>query len=197
MKKWILHAFLFLTVLLLLWVAHSAYSILTYSTEINEYSADVAIVLGAAAWGEEPSPVLRERVNHAIWLYENNRVKKIIFTGGKGDGTNVSEAKAARTYAIEKNVDPIDIFIETKSKITEENLRYAHEIGNIEGFTTYIIVSDPLHMKRAMRMAENTGMNAYPSATQTSAYQSWKTKIPFLLRELFFYVGYNATWNLR
>lgn len=192
-----MYAFLFVTVLLVLGVSHSAYSILTYGTEVNEYSTDVAVVLGAPAWGEEPSPVLRERVKHAIWLYETNRIEKIIFTGGKGNEANVSEAVAAQTYAIDEGVNPSDILIETKSQITEENLRYAHEIGNREGFTTYLIVSDPLHMKRAMRMAENTGMNAYPSATQTSAYQSWKTKTPFLLRELVFYVGYNATWNFR
>lgn len=55
---------------------------------------------------------------------------------------------------------------------------------------TAIIVSDPLHMKRSMLMAEDYNINAVSSPTTTSMYKSLKTKIPFLLREEFFYVGY-------
>ena len=55
---------------------------------------------------------------------------------------------------------------------------------------TAIIVSDPLHMKRAMLMAKDYGIPAYTSPTTTSMYKSLKTKIPFLLREEFFYIGY-------
>ncbi|WP_342345438.1 hypothetical protein [Snodgrassella alvi] len=38
--------------------------------------ADAAIVLGAAAWDKRPSPVFRERINHAINLYRAGIVKK-------------------------------------------------------------------------------------------------------------------------
>lgn len=58
-------------------------------------------------------------------------------------------------------------------------------------FTTAIIVSDPLHMKRAMLMAKDYGIDAYSSPTPTSMYRSIKTKLPFLAREEFFYIGYS------
>lgn len=48
----------------------------------KEAHADAAVVLGAAAWDKRPSPVFRERINHAITLYQSHRVGKIIFTGG-------------------------------------------------------------------------------------------------------------------
>ena len=44
--------------------------------------ADVVLVLGAAAWDKRPSPIFRERINHAITLYQSHRVEKIVFTGG-------------------------------------------------------------------------------------------------------------------
>lgn len=44
--------------------------------------ADAAVVLGAAAWGNKPSPVFRERIAHGIDLYRNGTVGKLIFTGG-------------------------------------------------------------------------------------------------------------------
>ena len=58
---------------------------------------------------------------------------------------------------------------------------------------TAIIVSDPLHMKRAMLMAKDYDIKAYSSPTSTTRYKSLKTKIPFLMREEFFYLGYCIT----
>jgi uncharacterized SAM-binding protein YcdF (DUF218 family) len=55
---------------------------------------------------------------------------------------------------------------------------------------TALIVSDPLHMKRAMRMAAELGVEASPAPTPTSRYRSWATKAPFLARELYFYNHY-------
>ena len=55
---------------------------------------------------------------------------------------------------------------------------------------TAVIVSDPLHMKRAMLLAEDAGITAYSSPTPTTRYISMRTKIPFLARETFYYIGY-------
>lgn len=178
-------------IVLFIFISYSAFSIWSFSNKVQHVKTDVAVVLGAAAWEDEPSPVLRERINHAIWLYENDYVDKIIFTGGKGEGAQYTESEVAREYAIENDINPEDILIETESKITEENLSYAYEIAIQQNFKTFTIVSDPLHMKRAMLMAENTGMeDAYSSPTQTSVYKSLDSKIPFFMRELFFYIGY-------
>ena len=57
-------------------------------------------------------------------------------------------------------------------------------------FKDCIIVSDPLHMKRSVLMAKDYGMTAYSSPTPTTKYKSLKTKLPFLFREEFFYIGY-------
>ena len=82
------------------------------------------------------------------------------------------------------------LLIEEKSTITEENLEFAKEIMDANGFKTAIIVSDPLHMKRAMLMAKDYGITAYSSPTPTTMYKSLRSKLPFLLREEFFYIGY-------
>lgn len=186
-----------ITVILLIFISYSAFSILSFSKKTHLVKTDVAVVLGAAAWDDGPSPVLRERINHSIWLYENDFVDKLIFTGGKGKGDKFAESEVARDYAIKNNVNPKDILIETKSKITEENLKYAYEIGVEKNFKTYTIVSDPLHMKRAILMARNTGMAAYSSPTQSSAYKTVNSKIPFFFRELFFYIGYVVSQPFR
>ena len=91
---------------------------------------------------------------------------------------------------MEQGVPKEDIYVEEKSTITQENIRNAKQIMESNSFQTAILVSDPLHMKRAMLMAEDYGMEAYSSPTPTSMYRSLATKIPFLCREEFFYVGY-------
>ncbi|MBT2642975.1 YdcF family protein [Bacillus sp. ISL-41] len=190
-KKFVVRLMLAIILVLFIFISYSAFSIWSFSNKVQHVKTDAAVVLGAAAWGDEPSPVLRERINHSIWLYENGYVDKIIFTGGKGEGAMYAESEVAREYAIKNNVNPEDILIETKSKITEENFSYAYEIAVQQNFRTFTIVSDPLHMKRAMLMAKNTGMEeAYSSPTLTSVYKSLDSKIPFFLRELFFYIGY-------
>ncbi|AJS58564.1 YdcF family protein [Paenibacillus sp. IHBB 10380] len=184
-------------VIFLILIVYSAFSIWSFSDKVQLVKTDVAVVLGAAAWDDEPSPVLRERVNHSIWLYENGYVDKIIFTGGKGKGDKFAESEVAREYAINNNVNSEDILIETKSKVTEENLRYAYDIATEKNFETFTIISDPLHMKRAILMAKNTGMEAYSSPTQSSVYKTLNSKIPFFFRELFFYIGYIVSLPFR
>ena len=183
---------LFLVLLLLFCLIFTAISIVNYGETDEKAPSDVAIVLGAGASNGEVSPVYRERINHGIWLYENGYVNYLILTGGVGDGNNVSDAYIAKQYAISKSVPEQAIFIEEKSTITEENLENAKAIMDENSLKTAIIVSDPLHMKRAMLMASDYGINACSSPTPTTMYRSLKTKIPFLAREEFFYIGYSV-----
>lgn len=186
----------FILLMFTLLIAYSAISIYAYS-HVNELEkTDAAIVLGAAAWGREPSPVFRERINHAISLYEQDYVDKIIFTGGKKIEADLAEAEVGRIYALEQGIPEEAILIETKSMNTEENILYASEIGTAHNLHTYTIVSDPLHMKRAMMIARHYGMDAYSSPTETSAFQSMETKIPFYVKEIIYTSGYIIRYTL-
>lgn len=176
--------------LLIIFAIGIAISIWNYG-EVDEKSpSDVAIVLGAAISDGEVSPVYRERINHAITLYEEGTVDFIILTGGFGEGSYKSDSQVAKEYALSQGIPEEKILIEEKSTITEENLEFSKEVMEENDLETAIIVSDPLHMKRAMLMAKDYNINALSSPTTTSMYKSLKTKIPFLLREEFFYVGY-------
>ena len=168
-------------------------SIVIFSEKDETRPAEAAIVLGASVYDNSPSPVFCERINHAVDLYNDGYVKAIIMTGGVGEGNIRSEADIAREYAEQQGVPADVIFKEEESTITAENLEKAKQIMSEQGMNAALIVSDPLHMKRAMLYAHDLGMTAYSSPTPTSLYRSWKTKLPFLLREEFFYVGYKLT----
>lgn len=80
------------------------------------------------------------------------------------------------------------ILTEHISRITYGNLFEADRIMKAANLQNALIVSDPLHMKRAMKIAEDMGIQAYPSPTPTTRYQGWRTKASSLLYEVFFYI---------
>jgi uncharacterized SAM-binding protein YcdF (DUF218 family) len=171
-------------------VGGTAASIYRYGRIDDAEKADAASVLGAAAWGRRPSPVLRERLNHAILLYRQGYVPRLLFTGGQAKKSDPAESEVSRRYAIQQGVPAADILIEARSRSTEENLFYAREVARAHRLSTFLLVSDPLHMKRAMAIARDLGMDAHSSPTATSRFQSFGSQLPFLARETYFLLRY-------
>ena len=171
---------------------YAAFSIVSYADGSYAGSADAAVVLGAAVWGEKPSPVFRERINHAVTLYRAGRVKKLIFTGAPDSGNEPAESIAARAYAVKQGVPGSDILVEDRSHTTEENLKYALGLSRAHGLKTLLIVSDPLHMKRAMLLAGDLGMDARQAPTPTTRVRSFGNKAQFLVRELYYFALYHV-----
>ena len=181
-KRRIFQVFLLMICSAILYVSYAAYDIWSYRFKTDDsVKTDAGIVLGAASWNGKPSPVFKERINHAISLYKNGNIKRL-FLQVVQSSRQSEEARTARVYAMKQGVKEEDILIETKSLFTEENLKNAKEVGIENGIRTYTIVSDPLHMKRAMRIAKHINIEAYASPTPTSAYKTLDTEIPFFFK---------------
>jgi vancomycin permeability regulator SanA len=59
---------LFILAFVLVYIVSTLIDIYLFSTVNQLKKSDAAVVLGASAWHERPSPVFRERINHGIWL---------------------------------------------------------------------------------------------------------------------------------
>src|SRR5215510_7216212 len=112
----------------------------TFGNSKTDIQADAAIVLGAAVWGNQVSPVFRERINHGLDLFRQGKVRKIIFTGGQGNSNEPTEASAARAYAIQNGVNGGDVLIEQRSHTTFENLVYAKQVADANALQKVLIV---------------------------------------------------------
>ena len=141
--------------------------------------ADAVVVLGAA------SPVLRERINYGIKLYQQHTVQKMIFTGGTPKFGYPTEAEVAQRYAMQKfNVPQRDIILDTESSSTYENLTNTRTLMHNHHLDSVIIVSDPDHLARAAAMARALGITANVSATPSSLYYGQrKARLKFMLQE--------------
>jgi uncharacterized SAM-binding protein YcdF (DUF218 family) len=114
-------------------------------------------------------------------------------TGGTGPGDELAEGEAGREWAIAHGVPARAIRIETGSHTTSQNIANALPQLQEAGAKRVLIVTDPLHMQRGLRMARDLGIDAYPSPTPTSRYQTLETQVPMLLREAWFTLGYMLT----
>jgi len=167
-----------------LWVGFTVYS---YSFADYTKSADAAVVLGASVYGNQPSPVFRERINHAVNIYKKGDVHFIIATGGYGSQSKYSESMVAKYYMLQNGVPESAIIIEEKSQTTFQNLFYARAIAAKTGIKSFIIVSDPLHMKRAYMLSKELNMAAETSPTPSSLFTSWRSRCKMLFSEVFYY----------
>ncbi|MCY7312638.1 MAG: YdcF family protein [Pseudoxanthomonas sp.] len=170
------------------WVVGVASYIVLVGGRDQAAPADTIIVLGAAAYDARPSPVFEQRILHGIDLYQRGLAKRIIFTGGYGGGgARFSESQVARRYALRQGVPAKAILIESVSRNTQENLQQANRVMHRQGLRSAIIVSDPLHMSRALRISRDVGINAVGSPTPTTRFRSLTTRWRFLANEVYFF----------
>lgn len=176
-----------LLLLCTLWLLGVAAWIVYVGDRDQAAPADAILVLGAAAYDARPSPVFQERIRHALDLYRRGYADTLVFTGGYGYGARFSESQVARRYAMREGVPADAILIETLSRTTYENLREARALMLDRGLQRIIVVSDPLHMARALRLARRLGIDAVGSSTPSTRFRSFRTRWQFLAREVYFF----------
>ncbi len=106
--------------------------------------ADYALVFGN-------SNLIKERVSTAFRIYQEGRVKKLIFSGGTNGISNeeasiIPEALRMKDEALKMGVKETDIIVETKSNNTFENVFNVLEL--IPDVTKLVIITSEFHLKR-------------------------------------------------
>ncbi|ARU05104.1 hypothetical protein CCO03_10750 [Comamonas serinivorans] len=170
---------------LALWVAAVAASIWRYAGLHDPQAADAIVVLGAAVQGHGPSPVFAARIDHGVQLYQRGVAPLLVFTGGSS-GQGLSEAQVAQQHALAQGVPPAVMRVETQSRTTADNLRLAKPLLQAAGAQRILLVSDPLHMRRAVTLARRLGLDAHPAPTPHTRYVGLWRKTQFLARETWF-----------
>lgn len=154
--------------------------------------ADAIVVLGAAQYDGEPSPVFAGRLDHAALLYEQGRADRVLVLGGGQPGDRFTEAEAGRTYLIQRGVPQDAILPVPKGHTTYESLRATAPVMREAGMDSAFLVSDPWHNARVERMARDLGIDGHASATWNSAATSQDTRFEGYVRETFAYLYYRV-----
>jgi uncharacterized SAM-binding protein YcdF (DUF218 family) len=152
--------------------------------------ADVILVLGAAQYDGEPSPVFAGRLEHAALLYREGRADTVLVLGGSAPGDRSSEAEAGRLWLIDNGVPEAAVVASPVGSTTLESLRAATEWMRERDLRSAFLVSDPWHNLRIERMASDLGIDGVASATWSSAARTEETRFGGYVRETFAYLYY-------
>ena len=118
---------------------------------------DCILILGAGIWGDRPSPMLQDRLDTGINLYNDGIASKIIMSGDHGR-KEYDEVNIMKDYAIDKGIPSVNIFMDHAGFSTYESIYRAKEIFNAKKI---IIITQEYHLYRALYIANKLGIDAY------------------------------------
>lgn len=139
------------------------------STRDESRPSEAIIVLGAAQYDGEPSPVLARRLDHAAELYLEGVAPLIVVTGGRQPGDRFTEAGASADYLESLGVPGQDIEREVQGESSWESLAAAARFLRADGITRVVLVSDPYHAMRIDGIAHDLGLDAVVSPADGGA----------------------------
>lgn len=151
----------------------------------------VAVVFGA---GVRPdgrlSPMLADRVEGAIRLYQLGRVQKLLMTG---DNSHIeyNEVSAMKRYAVEQGVPAQDITLDYAGFSTYESCYRAREIF---GVTRAVLVTQRYHLPRAIYTCRHLGIEAVGLGTPDWGVYSSHLMQRYTLREIL--ATFKALWDV-
>jgi vancomycin permeability regulator SanA len=128
--------------------------------EVSTY--DVGLVLGAGiacGWNEnvltcKPSTVLKNRLDKALELYNQNKIKKILVSGN-GENFYYNETKVMSSYLLKNNVKMQDIMVDYEGDSTLQSCENAKNIFNLE---RVLVFTQAFHLSRSVFLCREVGL---------------------------------------
>jgi len=129
-------------------------------------NAEALVVLGAGYW--EPCGLTVsawQRTLHAVRLFEQGRAARIVFSGGPTqESAGVPVGAQMAELAIRMGVPRDRVLAETESRNTHENAEGTAALLRAQGIRDVILVTDSIHMRRAVACFRKAGIEVGRSA---------------------------------
>ena len=119
--------------------------------------AQCAIVLGARVYPSGvPAPMLADRLETGIRLYELGKVDKLLLSGDHGQ-TDYDEVNVMLDYVLERGVPDEDVFTDHAGFDTYDTMYRARDVFRV---TDCLVVTQGFHLDRAVYTARALGLQA-------------------------------------
>lgn len=162
--RWIRGAISALIFAVVLSLAGTAAWVVGTGVHDDRAHTDAILVMGAAQFDGDPSPVLRNRLRYAYALYATGVAPRIITVGGKRPGDRFTEAEAGRRFLHGLGVPDRDLRAIPEGTDTYSSAEAVavwakrHRIGSIT------VVTDRCHEARASAMVRSLGFTVHGAA---------------------------------
>ncbi|MCC6629397.1 MAG: YdcF family protein, partial [Chloroflexi bacterium] len=137
-----------------------------------------------------PSPMLADRIQAAVRLYQTGRVQKLLMTGDNGQ-PDYNEVAAMRRAAIAAGVPAADITLDHAGFSTYES---CYRAAAIFGVREAVLVTQGFHMARAIYTCRQLGVDAVGLGTPDWGVYSPQLMATYTLRETL--ATLNALWQV-
>jgi len=147
-----------------------------YRTDVAHAPATpVALVLGAGVWGSKPTPFLAGRLDVAVQLYQQGKVK-VVLVSGDNSRTDYDEPAVMRDYLAEHGVPVQKIVVDDAGFDTWDSCVRAKKIFGVERAT---VVSQTFHLPRAVALCRRAGIDAWGVGHDSSGIDEVKTDLGY------------------
>lgn len=151
----------------------------------------VAVVFGAGVRPDGSlSPMLADRVDAAIALYQRGQVARLLMTGDNST-VDYNEVSAMQRYAVAHGVPAADITLDYAGFSTYESCYRANVIFGLE---RAVLVTQQFHLPRAVYTCRHLGIEASGLGTTDWGVYGWRTMFRYTLREVL--ATLNALWQV-
>ena len=150
--------------------------------------ADCILVLGAGIRTDgSPSPMLQDRLNTGIALYQNGAAPKLLMSGDHGR-EDYNEVQTMKDIALDQGVPSEDVFMDHAGFSTYDSLYRARDVFQAR---KVIIVTQKYHLYRALYIARSLGLDTWGVSADTRRYrgQSQRDFREILARDKDFFVS--------
>lgn len=161
----------------------------TYTID-NVESTRVAIVFGAGLLRDgSAGPVLSDRVQTAVALYQQGKVQKLLMSGDNRF-LEYNEPEAMRQYALERGIPDEDIVLDYAGRRTYDTCYRAKEIFQVD---EAILITQEFHMPRALFLCNWFGIDSN-GVEANNRYFLKRSRAYWNFRELF--ATFQAMWDV-
>lgn len=146
--------------------------------KLKQLNYDCAVVCGYPAMKDgRPSQIMKTRVEKAVQLYREGRVKYLILSGGSVHN-KYPEAAVMAQYALKLKVPKEIIIKDNEAKCTYDNLKNADKIMKDHHFNSCLVVTNSWHLRKASHYAQKFKLNyAMITAKRPEKYSLLKVLI--------------------
>lgn len=156
--------------------------------------SDAIVVLGAAQYNGQPSPVFAARLRKAQALHDDGVAPVVVTVGGGASGDVTTEAQAGLDYLLGRGV-PADALVAVPQGVnTQDSLAAVGELFRERGWGSAVLVTDPWHTFRSKALARAEGIDAVSAPARSGpVVQTREGELRYILRESAAYVQWRVT----